>query len=560
MQTTFLQRKTHPSPLGPESWIGPRSTLFWRAPVHSLVLLRGSTTSTTTCGYALVLANLWFDAVRRGTSWSSSSRTPWTSVSAPGLPGRPRGDGHGVAWLHATPGAVPSLSLYRLRSQELPATTEGESSRALRQDTRQDRHRDFKCTEWCPTEAERHVHGVVVSFHGSGQDVEDQVERQTVPSPRRVGTEEESESGAASERTPPSLCDTSPRRGWSGGGSKKGLCQDVQGPTPSESRPRGRRYLGTGGADWRNGGHCLQERPWWTGISSDIFWLRLWRWRVRDLDFSGHEAEVLRWISLRSPSTCRRAYPHMWWFCGRSLGCTTVAALSIFCSRAHSCFFFHFDGTLRGTRRRSCVTSKKHRQADLFTVSGLADLVASTDEFCSGPCARLSSPSSSCFGLVYHRYLVVFLVVCSLPPSSPWFRVFGRCHPLIFARHMPDSEVTKLQSRPGGNHWEEGAWGRQLHFPAVSWTFSLWTTWRSGKIVVESEEPLRYRMGVVWFLWEQIFSANLLFFWKQISAFSMCFILRHGSLYSSQLHTSCVLKLLLAFSCWVGVFWSPFRG
>ena len=37
---------------------------------------------------------------------------------------------------------------------------------------------------------------------------------QTVPSLRRGGTDGESKRGAASERTPLSLCDTSPRRGW----------------------------------------------------------------------------------------------------------------------------------------------------------------------------------------------------------------------------------------------------------------------------------------------------------------------------------------------------------
>ena len=64
--------------------------------------------------------------------------------------------------------------------------------------------------------------------------------------------------GAASERTPLSLCSISPRRGWVRVGSKVGSCQDEQGPAPSDSRCKDRE--GQRGTDPRNGGRRHQNR------------------------------------------------------------------------------------------------------------------------------------------------------------------------------------------------------------------------------------------------------------------------------------------------------------
>ena len=57
---------------------------------------------------------------------------------------------------------------------------------------------------------------------------------QTVPSPQGGGTERESKRGAASERTPLSLCDTSPRHGWV---EHRGICQDEQSSQQKTGEP-----------------------------------------------------------------------------------------------------------------------------------------------------------------------------------------------------------------------------------------------------------------------------------------------------------------------------------
>ena len=46
--------------MGKISLDGPKSTLLRRAPVHCLALLHGSTASSTTCAYAVVLAHLGY--------------------------------------------------------------------------------------------------------------------------------------------------------------------------------------------------------------------------------------------------------------------------------------------------------------------------------------------------------------------------------------------------------------------------------------------------------------------------------------------------------------------
>ena len=86
---------------------------------------------------------------------------------------------------------------------------------------------------------------------------------QTVPSLRRGGTDGESKRGAASERTPLSLCDTSPRRGW----------VQHRGPlsrrTEPDAKDRGTPPENLKGADPRNGGR--QPEDWFSGTLRGTF-------------------------------------------------------------------------------------------------------------------------------------------------------------------------------------------------------------------------------------------------------------------------------------------------
>ena len=114
---------------------------------------------------------------------STTSRPPRTSKAPLASQGRLRADGRGVAWLHAT----QVLSLFSV--PELAATTEGQSSRG-----------GSKVQNGASQKRRGHVHGAIVCLSVAPvKDVEDQVERQTVPSPRRGGTEVESKKGGASE-------------------------------------------------------------------------------------------------------------------------------------------------------------------------------------------------------------------------------------------------------------------------------------------------------------------------------------------------------------------------
>ena len=130
----------------------------------------------------------------------------------------------------------------------------------------------------------------------------------------------------------------------------------------------------------------------------------------------------------------------MWWFCGRSLGYTLVAALSLFSSRAHSFSYLPFDGTLSGTRRRSCVTTKQIlwllRTSSTRSLNRPVRTPSESFVFVLGSCPP--SRFGSVLGGLFHPAILAL--------------IRGRCHPFIFARRMPDIEVTKLQSRPGGNH------------------------------------------------------------------------------------------------------------
>ena len=99
---------------------GSTASPVTRCKIFASVSLRvGRSTWTSASLWSTFSSPLWF----RYVLWVRSGTGIWTP-SAVGLPevhhqgrletplvsqGRPRGDDNGVAWLHATPGAVPSL-------------------------------------------------------------------------------------------------------------------------------------------------------------------------------------------------------------------------------------------------------------------------------------------------------------------------------------------------------------------------------------------------------------------------------------------------------------------